>query len=126
MASAVSGFSPDIDLAVNSGDSGPEMRCLLDEPGTLSVCGEVDLFTAEKLRWCLHILAMDLSSTVAVDLTDVTFISCAGLAPLVEARRHLGQRLRLHSVSPAVRKLIRLTGLTAYFDLRALPGAARQ
>ena len=96
------------------------------EPGVLSVCGEVDLSTAEELRWWLQVLAMDATPTVAVDLAGVTFMGCAGLAPLVEARRHLGRRLRLRAASPAVCRLLRLTGLMAYFDLQALPCAARQ
>ena len=124
MASAVIGFSRDVRLSAGPGERGLEMRCLLVEPGVLSVCGEVDLSAAEELRRCLHVLARDASATIAVDLAGVTFISCAGLAPLVEARRHLGRRLRLSATSPAVDRLLRLTGLAGYFRLHALPGAA--
>lgn len=126
MASAVNRFPHDIDPPAGPGESGLEMRCLIGEPGVLSVCGEVDLSTAEDLRRCLYVLGMDASPTVAVDLASVTFMSCAGLAPLVEARRHLGRRLRLRAASPAVDRLLRLTGLTAYFALHALPGPDRQ
>ena len=123
MGPAVIELYRDVHLSASSGCSGLEIRWMPDE-GVLSVCGEVDLVTAEELRRRLHILAMDASSPVTVDLAGVTFMSCAGLAPLVGARRQLGERLRLGAVSPAVRRLFRLTGLTAYFGLRAPPSAA--
>lgn len=104
--------------------SRPAMRCGLGVPRVLSVCGEVDLSTAEEFRRCLQFLAGDTSATVAVDLAGVTFMSCAGIAPLVEARGHLGPRLHLRAASPAVNRLLRLTGLTGYFRLHAAPGAA--
>ena len=126
MVCAVMGFPRDVHLSADPGQSGLEMRCLLGVPGVLSVGGEVDLSTAEELRQSLHVLAMDLSPTLAVDLAGVTFMSCAGLTPLVEARRHLGQRLHFRAVSPAADMLLRLTGLNAYFGLRAPPTAARE
>ena len=126
MVPAVMGFSRDVDLSADPGQSGLELRCLLGEPGVLYLCGEVDASIAEELRRWLQVLATDSSPTVAVDLAGVSFISCAGLTPLVEARRHLGQRLHLRAVSPAADMLLRLTGLTAYFGLRAPPTAARE
>jgi anti-sigma B factor antagonist len=126
MASAVRDFPHDVDLSAGSDESGPGIWCLLGEPGVLSVCGDVDLSTAEELRRYLQVLARGASGTCVVDLAGVTFMGCAGLAPLVEARRHLGLRLRLRAPSPAVEKLLRATGLTGYFGLRAPPGAARR
>lgn len=123
MATAVIGSSHDVHLSAGAGEPGLETRCLPGEAGSLSVSGEVDSSTAEQFRRCLHVLAVDSSPTVAVDLAGVTFMSCAGLAPLLEARGHLGRRLRLRGVSPAVGRLLRLTGLTGYFGLPALPGA---
>jgi anti-sigma B factor antagonist len=125
MASAVIESPRDIHLSASPVELGPGLRCLLDEPGVLYVCGEVDLWTAEELRTSLHVLAMDSSPIVTIDLASVTFMSCAGLAALVEARRRLGRRLRLRAVSPAVRRMLRLAGLTAYFGVHALPGATR-
>ena len=126
MASVMNRFPQDVHLPAGPGESGLEMLCVLGEPGVLSVRGEVDLSTAEDLRRCLHVLATDASPIVSVDLASVTFMSCAGLAPLVEARRQLGRRLRLRAASPAVHRLLRLTELTAYFALHALPGPDRQ
>ena len=124
MASAVVRMSCDVRRSADPGKSGRRTRFLLGDPGVLSVCGEVDLSTVEELRRLLRVLAMDSSPTVAVDLAGVTFLSCAGLTPLVEARRQLGRRLQLRAVSPAAERLLRLTELTAYFGLGAPPTAA--
>jgi hypothetical protein len=59
MASAVIESPRDIHLSASPVELGPGLRCLLDEPGVLYVCGEVDLWTAEELRTSLHVLAMD-------------------------------------------------------------------
>jgi anti-anti-sigma factor len=57
---------------------------------------------------------------VVVDVTEVTFVDCAGLAPLVELAddvRPIGGRVTLLGAGPAVRRLLRVTGLAELFDV---------
>lgn len=79
------------------------------------VTGEVDLFSAPALRQVLRCAGSDFAGEVVVDLTWVTFIDCAGLAPLVEARERIGERLSLRGQAPLVTELLVLTGLHGVF-----------
>lgn len=82
------------------------------------VIGEQDFTTGAALRERLKVAAtQDPTGVVVVDLAGVTFMDCAGLRPLREARHQLGPRLQLWAVSRPVLRLLRLTGLTASFDV---------
>src|SRR3954447_22070388 len=74
--------------------------------------GELDVATAPELERVLKDL-LDRHWAVVVDLGDVTFADCAGLRPI---RWALGQpylvSLRLPRVTPLMRRLLELTGLT--------------
>lgn len=70
--------------------------------------GEIDLTTADALR--LRVLAaLATHRRVAVDLSAVTFMDCAGLRALVAARLHAdrsGRRVTLYRPSRPVRRLL--------------------
>jgi anti-anti-sigma factor len=79
-------------------------------PVVLSVAGELDLATARDLRRRLE-QHRDTPTEIVVDLDAVTFIDCAGLRPLLEARATFGDRLFLQSVPPRVSRLLTLLKL---------------
>jgi anti-anti-sigma factor len=92
--------------------------------GTLvvSVLGDVDLATASAFRMLLQ-SAAQFPATVVVDLSDVRFMDCAGLAPLLEAHARMGDRLQLRGLRPAVHLLLLLTGLDALFAVPDQPSS---
>jgi anti-anti-sigma factor len=85
------------------------------------VAGEQDIYTAPLLRAVLNSADADPMHEFVVELSEVTFMDCAGLAPLLDAHARLGNRLRLCDLPRAVSELLRLAGLDATF---AIDGAA--
>jgi anti-sigma B factor antagonist len=82
--------------------------------------GEIDVASAASLRSAL-MDGLDRSQRVIVDLSDVTFLDCAGLSALtagLRAARRSGGALRLviHG-GQAVSRLLTLTGLDQLFDV---------
>ena len=78
-----------------------------------AVAGEIDIFTAARLRERLSELAAS-SHRMVIDLDQVTFIDSAGLSALVgTANRAAAHGTSLHVVCarPKILKLFRLTGL---------------
>lgn len=80
----------------------------------LIVTGDLDLATAPGLR-ALLVAVPDDVPRVVVDLGGVEYLGCAGLRPLLEARRRFGDRLRLRRVGPAVLRLLELCDLSTSF-----------
>ena len=80
---------------------------------TVTLHGELDLATAPLLTACLTGVLAEQPRQLTVDLARLDFIDCAGIAPLVMARRLLppGRPLILRSPTAAARRLLRLTGL---------------
>jgi anti-anti-sigma factor len=83
--------------------------------------GDIDLATADELDGALLAATGDdrPDRHLVLDLGAVTFLDCAGLRPLVAARRRLMDRFWLANPPPQVRRLLSLTGLTeafAYLD----------
>lgn len=84
----------------------------------IAVRGELDIATTAGLRDRILTILADTSTPVVIDLSAVTFCDASGLALLVGTQR----RARLHGVAvtlaaprPAVRKLLRVTGLDRAF-----------
>jgi anti-anti-sigma factor len=91
-----------------------------DEVETVLVArGEIDMATVDELRRGLRRLVESAGErNVVVDLADVTFIDSSGLEALVRAEpRGTASRLVLRSASPAVRRLLEVTGTTDRFVL---------
>lgn len=82
----------------------------------LYVSGEVDLLTAPVLRSRLREAASG-GRGVVVDLSAVTFIDCAGLTPLMEARRDLGTRLALRGLPDPLLTMLRVCHLESAFTV---------
>jgi anti-sigma B factor antagonist len=85
----------------------------------LSVTGEVDLATSPELQNALD-TALEGSTEVVIDLSQVTFLDSTGLGVLVRAHRRAGEqgaRLRLVVTESTVRRVIDVTGLAGVFSL---------
>lgn len=86
----------------------------------LQVAGEVDVYTAPKLREKLIELLADGHHRLIVDLSDVEFLDSTGLGVLVGGLK----RVRYHDGSLAlvcgeerILKVFRITGLTKVFPI---------
>jgi len=82
--------------------------------GGLSLSGEIDAHTAPRVA---DALAGTGSTVVDVDMSGVEFVDSSGLRVLVEAHQRLessGGVLRLVDASPAVRRLLQISGIDGY------------
>jgi len=78
---------------------------------TITVRGETDLATADDLLIRLVVLAGAATGQIALDLSQVTFMDCAGLRTLAAIERHVtasGGSIRVAAVSPEVARLFEL------------------
>lgn len=89
----------------------------------LRVAGEIDLQVAPALRARLARAAAVSPRTLVLDLSEVTFISCAGLRALYEVRAELGERLWLRAPSRPVTRLLELIGVQSDFRILAADGS---
>lgn len=79
--------------------------------------GEVDILTVPRLRSALDRWLSAGVGTVVVDLRDVSFIDCAGVGELADARRR-ARDVRLEILpGRAVSRLAALLDLTTELDL---------
>ncbi|HEX3948143.1 MAG TPA: STAS domain-containing protein [Acidimicrobiales bacterium] len=95
----------------------------------VSVTGEIDVATAPQLRDRLQSRVAAGSSTVAVNLLDVTFLDSTALGVLVGALkrcREAGGDLRLVIAEPRILKVFEITGLTEVFSIYGTVDEARQ
>ena len=94
----------------------------LDLPtAPLRLEGELDLASTDRLRALLDDRVAP-GARVELDLTDVTHLSAAALAVLVAAHRKLRERggaLVLGALSPAVERVLRISGLHRVFGTAA-------
>ncbi|GAA2974147.1 hypothetical protein GCM10010519_06690 [Streptomyces lactacystinicus] len=83
------------------------------DPFVVRADGEIDLGTAPSLRRALT-AALKSHREVVLDLSEVTFMDCAGLGVLVQAHNQAdrcGGRLALRGAGRCVLRLLKLTGL---------------
>jgi len=91
-----------------------------DDHAVIAVEGELDAYTSHQLRACLAELDGEGVTHIAVDLSGLTFVDSSGLGVLMSAGRRArdqGGELVLREVSPQIRRVLDVTGLS---DL--LPG----
>ncbi len=80
----------------------------------ISVCGDVDLATAEDLLLQLRILTGPASGPILLDLSQTTFMDCAGLRALRAFDQYVaavGGSVHVAAVSLPVARLFELVGL---------------
>ena len=83
--------------------------------------GELDIAAAEDFVEVVR-TSLGRCGTVEIDLGDVTFIDSSGLGALVRLRKEADAEnasLYLFNVSAATDRLLRITGLVEFFDIRA-------
>jgi anti-sigma B factor antagonist len=91
----------------------------------VSVKGEVDLFSAHRLRelmWRAKEQAGGDPPRMVVDLSEVEFMDTAGLEVLLEewnSSRQVGGKICLVAQEGPVRRLLEVTGHNELFDLYA-------
>lgn len=88
----------------------------------IEVGGEIDVYTAPKLREQLVDLVADGNYDLVVDMQRVDFLDSTGLGVLVgglkRVRAHDGS-LRLVCSQERILKIFRITGLTKVFPIHA-------
>jgi anti-anti-sigma factor len=97
-------------------------------PGpVVTISGEIDIQSGRQLRDQLLRTMRQHGARLALDLTGVTFIDCAGINVLLAARRRAqleGGWLRVIRASPRVQRVLALTRLHHVLMPTALPDAA--
>jgi anti-sigma B factor antagonist len=102
----------------------PELGLSLSAIGSytvIGVTGEIDMYTAPKLRDALRQVLDEGRTRVAIDLNATDFCDSTGLGVLIGARRRLsdaGGSLVVVCANPPIRKLLDLTGLDKVLDVR--------
>jgi anti-sigma B factor antagonist len=85
----------------------------------VSVSGEIDVYTAPKLKETLFPLT-EKSQPLTIDLTDVTYMDSTGLGVMVGAYKsvkiHEGD-FRLTGLSDRLYRLFTITGLAEIIDI---------
>jgi anti-sigma B factor antagonist len=88
----------------------------------VAVGGEIDVYTAPKLRDCVTDLVADGVYHIVIDMEDVEFLDSTGLGVLVgglkKVRAHDGS-LELICNQDRLLKIFRITGLAKVFTIHA-------
>jgi anti-sigma B factor antagonist len=95
----------------------------------LKVCGEIDVYTAPRLKERLLELVADGTRQIIVDLEAVEFLDSTGLGVLVGGLRRVraqGGHLSLVCSQERILKIFRITGLAGFFDIHPSVDAAIQ
>jgi anti-sigma B factor antagonist len=86
----------------------------------VSVSGEIDAYTAPKLREELLPLAEGENKVITVNLKDVTYMDSTGLGVFVGLFKQLNRNegeLRLVELSERLKRLFELTGLSKIMNI---------
>ena len=104
-----------------------QVDVLSTAPLVVTVSGEIDIASGPKLREELLGAMRRHGARLALDLSGVTFMDCAGISVLLAARRHArlkGGWVRVPRASRRARKVLMLTGLHQEFALAGPETAA--
>jgi anti-sigma B factor antagonist len=92
-----------------------------DDHTIVTICGEIDLYTAPRLHSELAgLLAEGMPARVVVDMSGVEFCDSTGMNVLLSCLRRARERggeLEIAAPKPAVRKILQVTGLDSVFTL---------
>jgi anti-sigma B factor antagonist len=94
------------------------VHVLSTAPLAVGVSGEIDIASAPKLRDELLGAIRRHGARLALDLSGVTFMDCAGISVLLAAHRHARVKdgwVRVVRASRRARKILMLTGLDQEF-----------
>jgi anti-sigma B factor antagonist len=83
----------------------------------VTICGEIDLYTAPRLHSELAAVLVDgMPARVVIDMSGVEFCDSTGMNVLLSCLRRV-RELEIASPKPAVRKILQVTGLDSVFTL---------
>lgn len=92
----------------------------LGHRATIQAGGEIDLATSPQLQAVLVELVDRGCHQLIIDLEQVSFLDCAGIRVLVDARRRAqehGGSLKLVRPRPLVRRVLEITEMTTVFSI---------
>ena len=98
-------------------NSGSELAMTVTKEGrdtVLALAGDLDVYTATRLRERLVDLIGNTRINLVVDLAELVFVDSTGLGTLVDGMtrvRRAGGTMALRSPTPAVRRVLNITGL---------------
>ncbi|WP_096186811.1 STAS domain-containing protein [Evansella halocellulosilytica] len=90
-----------------------------DKKDTVYLTGEVDVYTAAKLKESLTPLTEKEKNTVIIDLSNVSYIDSTGLGIFIGALKSstkCGGSLRIIGMNDRVKRLFEITGLNEVID----------
>ncbi|MFB5193742.1 anti-sigma factor antagonist [Neobacillus sp. KR4-4] len=93
-----------------------------DEEIVVLVAGEIDAYTAPKLREELLALAEEGNKSITVNLQDVSYLDSTGLGVFVGLFKQLkekGGELKLIQLSDRLKRLFEITGLSKVMNISA-------
>ncbi|MBU7596031.1 anti-sigma factor antagonist [Metabacillus halosaccharovorans] len=92
----------------------------LEDQTVVSVAGEIDAYTAPKLREAILPLAEEVNPNITINLKDVSYMDSTGLGVFVgllkSVRKNNGQ-LNLVELSDRLERLFTITGLNDIIDI---------
>ncbi|HLO10865.1 MAG TPA: anti-sigma factor antagonist [Pseudoneobacillus sp.] len=92
------------------------------------VSGEIDVYTAPKLKEKMLPLSEKEEVVLIVDLTSVSYMDSTGLGVIVgvfkSVRKHNGH-FQLKGLSDRLTKLFKITGLADIMDISVIEGEAK-
>jgi anti-sigma B factor antagonist len=99
-----------------------------DDTVVLSVGGVIDLATATELQEAMHVAQASALRTLIVDLTEVSFMSSAGLAILAEAHALMKPwgEFAVVANNAVILRPLEITKLTDVFDVYPTLESARE
>lgn len=83
---------------------------------TFAIDGWLDTQTAPELAAALDELGDDVQS-LALNLSDLEYISSAGVRQIVAAHKKMGGNMTLSNVRPEVLEVLRLTGVASRLNI---------
>lgn len=111
-------------LALDPDEASPVINVQVSSPiegsRLLRVTGEIDMLTAPMLDSMIEDQLQSVPDVLVLDLHEVGFMSSAGLACLVTARKQAeetGTALRLVATSDPVLRPLEVTGLATIFEI---------
>ncbi|MFD2217017.1 anti-sigma factor antagonist [Metabacillus endolithicus] len=92
----------------------------LGEQAIVSVAGEIDAYTAPKLREAIIPLAEEPNPNITINLKNVSYMDSTGLGVfvgLLKSVRKNGGQLNLVELSDRLERLFSITGLSDIIDI---------
>ena len=89
-----------------------------DEVLTVKVSGRLDVLTAPDLEKELQ-SSLDGVKALVFDLSDLTYISSAGIRVLLATQKNYGKQIKvmIRNTSPDIMAIFKMTGITKAMDV---------